>query len=316
MFDDLYSKCPYPLDLFLEKISSYLLVNFDEDLYIRGCNEKFLKTVNMDKQEIKNKKMDDIFRASSLKTLDFDSKRSYQKVNLCFEEDVIIDRLYNQYNSYFFILADGYYLIAKENAPDQGEIINKISRLNNELANKTRELSRKNVKLEKANQKIEELLKTDKLTGLSNRRHFMEYFEKMIANAKRHSLSLSLVMCDLDHFKKINDNYGHGAGDRVLEEVGELLLNETRQGDLASRIGGEEFTIILNGTSLKEGKNYAERIRKKVSNLEFAEINKKVTISMGITEIQAEDNAESFLKRADRALYKAKNNGRNRVETL
>ena len=316
MFDDIYSECPYPLDLFLENFSSYLLLNLAKDLSIRGCNNKFLKTVKLDRKEIRDKKIDDIFSDSSLEKIDFKSKKSYQRGKLCFKEGVIIDKIYNQYNSYLFNLEDGYYLIAKENAPDQGEIINKISKLNNELANKTRELSRKNSKLEKAKMKIEELLKTDKLTGLSNRRYFMEYFEKMIANAKRHSLPLSLVMCDLDHFKKINDNYGHGAGDKVLAALGKLLLAETRQEDLASRIGGEEFTIILNGTPLAEGKTYADRVRKKVSRLEIEEIDKKITISMGITELKAEDDAESFLKRADKALYKAKNNGRNRLEAL
>jgi len=316
VLEDIYSKCPYPLDLFLDKLSSYILLNFDMDLTIRGFNKEFLETVKLVEAEIKDKSIADIFSSSSLQRVDFDSIKSYQRVKLCFKEDVIIDKLYHQYNSYFFNLEDGYYLIAEESTPEQGEIIEKISRLNNELANKTRELSRKNVKLEKAKQRIEELLKTDKLTALSNRRHFMDYFEKMIANAKRHSLPLSLVMSDLDHFKKINDNYGHSAGDRVLAAFGQLLLEETRQGDLASRIGGEEFTIILNGTPLKEAKNYAERIRKKVSNLEFEAIDAGITISMGITELKPKDDAESFLKRADKALYKAKNKGRNRVESL
>jgi diguanylate cyclase (GGDEF)-like protein len=313
MYNDIYSNAPYPLDVFLDKISSYVLLNLDEDYNILGFNEKFNEIVKVKKNKILNLKLQSVFGNQSLNTITFKNDESYKKFNLCFKDEIIKNQLYNSYICYIFNLESGYYLIGIEQKPEQGDIITKISKLNNEMANMTRELKKKNIKLKKANQKIEELLRTDELTGLSNRRHFMEYFEKMISNAKRHSFPLSLIMCDLDRFKNINDNYGHDLGDKVLENVGKILQKETRDEDLAARIGGEEFTIILNGTTLEDGYNYAERIRKKISEIEIKQLPKKVTISLGITELKESDDQESFLKRADKALYKAKNNGRNQV---
>lgn len=313
MYNDIYSNAPYPFNDFLDKLSSYILINFDENFKILGFNRKFDEIIKTDNKEIRELKLQDIFEGINIGKIGYESKESYKKFNLCFSDKIIKNQLYNSYICYIYNLEMGYYLIGIEQKPDQDEIITKISKLNNDLANMTRELRKKNIKLQKANNKIEELLRTDELTGLSNRRHFMEYFKKMISNAKRHALPLSLVMCDLDKFKNINDTYGHHAGDLVLENVGKLLQNETRDEDLAARIGGEEFTIILNGTALEEGENYAERIRKKVSDLEIKEVPEMISISLGITELKDSDDPDSFLNRADKALYKAKNNGRNQV---
>lgn len=316
MYNDMYSNAPYPLNNFLDEISNYIMLNLDENYNILGFNEKFNEVVEVEKENIIELKLQMIFKNIRLDEINFKNNESYKKFNLCFNDEIIKNQLYNTYICYIFRLKNGYYLIGREQKPEQDEIITKISKLNNELANMTRELKKKNIKLKKANQKIEELLRTDKLTGLSNRRHFMEYFEKMISNAKRHSIPLSLVMCDLDKFKNINDSYGHDVGDKVLENMGELLQNETRDEDLAARIGGEEFTIILNSTSLENGKNYAERVRKKVSKLDISQLPENITISLGVTEFKESDDQESFLKRADKALYKAKNNGRNQVCAL
>jgi diguanylate cyclase (GGDEF)-like protein len=316
MYNDIYSNAPFPLNDFLDKLSNYILLNLDENYNILGFNEKFNEVVEVEKEKIIELKLKMVFKNIKLSEINFKNDESYKKFSLCFSDEIIKNQLYNTYICYIFKLKNGYYLVGSEQKPEQDEIITKISKLNNELANMTRELQKKNIKLKNANQKIEELLRTDKLTGLSNRRHFMEYFEKMISNAKRHSFPLSLVMCDLDKFKNINDSYGHDVGDKVLENVGELLLDETRDEDLAARIGGEEFTIILNGTSLEMGINFAERIRKKVFELDIRQLPKNITISLGITELKKSDNQESFLKRADKALYKAKNNGRNQVCSL
>ncbi len=316
MYNDIYSNAPYPLNYFLDKICNYIMLNLDEDYNIIGFNEKFNNLVKVEKEDIKELKLKSVFSNINLNEINFENNEIFKKFNLFFIDEIIKNQVYNDYICYIFELRTGYYLIGIERKPEQSEIITKISKLNNELANMTRELKKKNSKLKKANQKIEELLRTDKLTGLSNRRHFMEYFAKIISNAKRHSLPLSLVMCDLDKFKNINDSYGHDVGDKVLENVGELLRDETRDEDLAARIGGEEFTIILNGTSLEDGKNYAERVRKKVSKLDINQISGNITISLGVSKLKESDDQESFLKRADKALYKAKNNGRNQVCVL
>ncbi|MFW5891535.1 MAG: GGDEF domain-containing protein [bacterium] len=313
MYNDIYSNAPYPLNVFLDKISNYILLNFDEDYNILGFNKKFEELVKVKKDNILNLKLQSIFGNQILNDITFKNDAAYKKFNLYFKDEIIKKQLYNSYICYIFNLEKGFYLIGIEQKLEQSDIITKISKLNNEMSNMTRELKKKNIKLKKANQKIEELLRTDKLTGLSNRRHFMEYFGKMISNAKRHSIPLSLIMCDLDRFKNINDSYGHNLGDKVLKNVGKILQKETRDEDLAARIGGEEFTIILNGTTLEGGYNYAERIRKKISELELKQLPETVTISIGITELKESDDQDSFLKRADKALYKAKNNGRNQV---
>ncbi|WP_254842628.1 GGDEF domain-containing protein [Bacillus sp. MRMR6] len=158
---------------------------------------------------------------------------------------------------------------------------------------------------------------TDRLTGLNNVRKFDEVYNKLINDLKTNNQSLSLLYIDIDFFKKINDTYGHTEGDEVLKELGSLLLNNTRNFDLVSRNGGEEFTVILLDCRLDRAFEIAEQIRKKIEKHNFTlnsgkEIN--LTISIGIASYQetTEDSA-MLIKDADQALYQAKNTGRNKV---
>ena len=316
MFNDLFSECPYPIKYFLNNLSEYIIINFDSKLNVIGFNENFIETVDLNQEDIKNLNFHDIFISKNKREVNLKNINQYQKYEFYLSDKVIETRTYSIYECYLFNLNDkGIYLIGKKLELSQKDSINNISKLNNELSNMTRELNKKNLKLKKANKKIMELSQTDKLTGLSNRRYFMEYLEKWISYSKRHSSHLTLIMCDFDNFKDINDNFGHVTGDKVLSTFGELLKSEIRNEDLASRIGGEEFTILLNGTKLKKGINFAKRIRKKLMQLNIESIPKakNITISMGITEFKKEDNYESFLNRVDKALYKAKNKGKNRV---
>jgi diguanylate cyclase len=158
---------------------------------------------------------------------------------------------------------------------------------------------------------------TDGLTGLNNVRKFDEVYNKLINDLQSNNQSLSLLYIDIDFFKKINDTYGHTEGDEVLKELGSLLLRNTRNFDLVSRNGGEEFTVLLLDCRLERALEIAERIRKKIEKHEFTlksgkEIN--LTISIGIATYQdtTEDPA-MLIKDADQALYQAKNSGRNKV---
>ena len=187
-----------------------------------------------------------------------------------------------------------------------------ISRLNNELANLTRELTKKNIELQKANKRINELLKTDELTGISNRRNFIEYFNKMLASALRHKLPLTLAMADIDDFKTINDQYGHQAGDQVLIDFAKLLSEKCREEDLPARFGGEEFIVLLVHTEVDQGYQMAERIRKAFEEITEIEGPQKITISFGLARLKEEDTLESLINRADRALYRSKALGKNR----
>jgi len=157
----------------------------------------------------------------------------------------------------------------------------------------------------------------DPLTGLFNRRYMEETFEREIDRASRNNIALSFVMIDIDHFKSINDTYGHEAGDQVLIELGKILSHVTRNEDIACRYGGEEFVICLPGANIAVAVARAETIRKKMASTKFRHDGKtigKITVSLGVSEYpQHGDDAAELVKAADKALYQAKNSGRNQV---
>ncbi|HUJ19482.1 MAG TPA: diguanylate cyclase [Nitrospirota bacterium] len=170
-------------------------------------------------------------------------------------------------------------------------------------------------KLADARQQIERIAITDELTGLYNRRHVLDRFGEEFEKSARLKTNLSCIIADIDHFKNVNDRYGHLKGDGVLKEVGRLLKSTARAYDIAGRYGGEEFLIILPATSLEQAWNYGERIRMQVKETMMDDV--QVTISMGVTEIQAGDaSIDDLIRRADDALYRAKDAGRDRVDWL
>lgn len=156
----------------------------------------------------------------------------------------------------------------------------------------------------------------DALTGLNNRRQFEVRLSEQYSVANRQNTPLCAIMTDIDFFKKFNDTYGHAVGDLVLKNTAAVIKNELREYDIASRYGGEEFCILLPQTNLEEAKIVAERLRSAVENMEL-EIKKgktiHVTISVGLAELDIKDMAEDLYMKADRALYEAKESGRNRV---
>jgi len=173
-----------------------------------------------------------------------------------------------------------------------------------------RKASEKKIKL--LNEKLETLSCTDPLTQTGNRLHFNNTMTHELARAVRYKLSLSLLMFDIDHFKKINDKYGHDIGDKVLVNIVTLVNNTIRKTDSLFRIGGEEFMIILTDTSLENAQKAAVNLCKTVFHHNNDVMN-GVTISIGVTEMTKNDSMESILKKADMAMYEAKNSGRNRV---
>jgi diguanylate cyclase (GGDEF)-like protein len=169
--------------------------------------------------------------------------------------------------------------------------------------------------LEKAHLRIITLVNTDSLTRLANRRFFIDFLEKAMAFSKRHEQALSVIMADLDNFKSINDTYGHQAGDQVLAAFGQVMQASIRQEDLAARFGGEEFILMLPGTTLEEATILAERLRESLENLAFPPLKTRVTASFGIAQYRPDDTFETLVNRADEAMYAAKAAGRNRVMT-
>jgi diguanylate cyclase (GGDEF)-like protein len=158
---------------------------------------------------------------------------------------------------------------------------------------------------------------TDALTGLPNKRNVADNIKRMVAHASRAVSPLAALALDLDHFKQINDRYGHSRGDEVLAAVGSTLKNCCRESDLVGRVGGEEFLILLPDTGLEAAQIVAEAIRAAVATIVVPSIERSITASVGIAVLpdQAGD-APTLLRNADRALYVAKNNGRNRTETF
>ncbi len=155
----------------------------------------------------------------------------------------------------------------------------------------------------------------DPLTGLGNRRAYQKRIEEELSRFDRYGTPLAVVVCDLDHFKQINDTHGHLAGDRVLRVVAQLLLRLTRKSDFVGRYGGEEFVVLLPNTSDKTALLVAEKLRSSLEKLPFESGGRKiaVTMSMGLTHAEKGDTPDSLFKRADDLLYQAKKSGRNRV---
>jgi diguanylate cyclase (GGDEF)-like protein/PAS domain S-box-containing protein len=162
-------------------------------------------------------------------------------------------------------------------------------------------------------EEIKKLATKDILTGFYNRRKFKEIIRIEIERVKRYNQPLSIVMFDIDHFKKINDRYGHSDGDYVLKTIAVIIKKNIRKIDYLFRWGGEEFLILSSETQLNNAHELAERIRKAIARYKFKNIG-KVTASFGVTEFKKRDTQDRFIKRADDAMYKAKKKGRNRVE--
>ncbi len=161
------------------------------------------------------------------------------------------------------------------------------------------------------------LATVDPLTGCDNRRSLMDKLNHELARARRYGLAISILMIDLDHFKLVNDTYGHLVGDRVLQQLGDLLRRQVRAVDVVARYGGEEFVVVLPETDKEGGAVFAERIRIAVAEYDFSDASEKLgaTVSIGVAGTPDDGIAspEELLKQADTALYRAKEQGRNKV---
>jgi diguanylate cyclase (GGDEF)-like protein len=191
-----------------------------------------------------------------------------------------------------------------------------------ELEQRMLSLQRENLDLIVKNRRLSEVSTRDALTGLYNRWFVMEKIDSEINRALRHGSPMSLLMLDIDHFKRINDTWGHPAGDQVLQAIGKLLRDSCRVYDVPGRYGGEEFCIVLPETKPGNTTVVAERIRRRLEEtaLSCGDSEVIVTASMGIAGMEADSEGEilspaALIDRADRALYTAKSRGRNRVET-
>ncbi len=164
-------------------------------------------------------------------------------------------------------------------------------------------------------QKLEQLTIVDELTGVFNRRHLMRELSKLMAIARRKpDHALCAIMLDIDHFKSINDKYGHAEGDRVLTDVCRLMSQTIRPEDILARLGGEEFVVLLPDSDLEGAQTVAERIRETIKAVKYGP-SKPVKASFGVTQSRTNESEFDFLKRLDVAVYESKQRGRDRVST-
>jgi diguanylate cyclase (GGDEF)-like protein len=211
---------------------------------------------------------------------------------------------------YSEILQEANQELAKLNLSNQQLII--------ELRQSREQIIKLNQQLALTNAELKQMTIKDDLTGLFNRRHFFESLGLEIKRVNRYKKWLSLILFDLDHFKKVNDTFGHQAGDHVLVMVGSMVTKAIRDTDILSRYGGEEFAILLPETELKGAVIFAERVRKCIENAQILYKGRKIktTVSLGVATYSPSSGTrekEDIVAAADEALYSAKNKGRNRV---
>ncbi len=191
--------------------------------------------------------------------------------------------------------------------------ISEHKRFENELKQAKAATEALNRALEAANEQLSRMANTDRLTGLWNRRHFEEVVAHEMIEADRYHLQLSMLIFDIDHFKAVNDQYGHLAGDQVLIELSRIARQQTRDSDLLARWGGEEFVILMPNTGPIDATTVAEKIRSAFASHRFPDLG-TVTASFGIAAFRAQESLDRWISRADGALYEAKQAGRNRVQ--
>ena len=312
--NEMLEYCPAALNKLLVDIVDIVIVIMDKDLRVLEYNRAFADMIAYSAREIIGLDLHELLENDM--GLKLPGQGELKEQNLKFRNEIIRNEKMIGFPLKCYIISESewYLLAGRHQLPERDEFFQKLTKLNNELVNKTRELTKKNVELEKTRARIEELLRTDELTGISNRRAFMEFYEKFYSLSRRHSSLLSMVMIDLDNFKEINDTYGHNAGDEVLKKIGELLAENIRQEDMAARIGGDEFNILLPETSLEKAAEFAERLRVKIDQLDLDDISHKLSASFGVVELDEDESKDELLQRADENLYHAKETGKDRID--
>lgn len=193
------------------------------------------------------------------------------------------------------------------------EAVAQKEKYSSKIKKEKEEMLKKNLELTDTNKELKKVVEFDDLTELYNRKVLFERIDSEIARANSKNIPLTGIMMDIDHFKKVNDNYGHQVGDIVLKGLALRLKSSLRVDDLAGRYGGEEFFIILANTTLGQGHNIGERFRKKLERykIQYKNIKIKVSVSMGIAQYRPGESRDSWIDRADKAMYRAKHLGRN-----
>ncbi|WP_420427960.1 GGDEF domain-containing protein [Algiphilus sp.] len=209
--------------------------------------------------------------------------------------------------------SDGWLLMAEHDIEDIMRVSDAAMRLSADLAQSQRELIVMNRRLSEREAEIHSLSVTDQLTGVGNRRQLDQCLEAAVMTARTEHIPFSLVMIDIDHFKAVNDVFGHAIGDRLLQHLARTLQEGLRNTDTVCRFGGEEFAIVMPDCDLDAAGACSEAMRTRIAQLPGVEQAPRVTATFGVAQWREGDTADSLLQRADDALYQGKSDGRNRV---
>lgn len=204
-------------------------------------------------------------------------------------------------------------IVAEYNIKELLQLNDSVLGLNRDSAAAELDTAQANLRLQQNEAEIRTLSLTDQLTGVGNRRRLEQALAEEISRAGRSGDKLSALMADLDHFKRVNDTHGHGAGDKVLETFGDILRGNARPTDVLGRYGGEEFVVLMPNTAREEAVVLAERLRIRLASTVIAPLAEPITVSIGAVEFVAGESGDAFLHRVDEALYEAKRSGRNCV---
>ncbi len=204
-------------------------------------------------------------------------------------------------------------IVAEYNIKELLRLNDSVLELNRDTAAAQLETAQTNLRLQQREAEIRTLSLTDQLTGVGNRRRLEQALVEEISRVGRGDAKLSALMADLDHFKRVNDSYGHGVGDKVLETFGDILRGNARPTDVLGRYGGEEFVVLMPNTAKEQAVISAERLRMILASTLIAPLAEPITVSIGAVEFVPGESGDAFLHRLDEALYEAKRSGRNRV---
>ncbi len=216
-------------------------------------------------------------------------------------------------NGSVFRFNDKLLVVGEYDIADLERLNSTVIELNEELAQLQRDLVKVNRDLKRKEKKITQMMLTDPMTGIANRRHYEQKVVEEIQRHQRYKNPLSFAMGDIDLFKSVNDTYGHDVGDVVINRFAHCLRDSKRASDFVARVGGEEFILIMPHTTLEQAHLVIDRIRKLFSEEKYDAIERAITASFGVTELKENDTPECLVKRSDQGLYEAKETGRNKV---
>ncbi len=298
----------------LREVNAVIAFIVDEQGYLSDANRGFLHLTGQPNSEEQNRNITDLFVNPAFSDL----------INARIEavEQPVYRGILNigNPNQFFqsvtgsvFRFQNELLVIAEYDIKDLERLTSTVLELNNKLTQTQRDLVKANQQLKRNEKKITHLMLIDSLTNIANRRHFEQRIKEEILLHMRNKQSLSLAIGDIDFFKRVNDSYGHDVGDMVICSFSDTLRDNIRAGDFIARIGGEEFIVLFPQTTHNEAYQIINRIRELFVNKSYAGISHAISASFGISSLQQNDNPDSFLKRADKGLYKAKETGRNKV---